>query len=373
MTSWVLISGDFSPLGGMDRANHALAAFLAQRGDRVTLVTHRGWPDLEAAGVSVHAVPRPFGSHLLGSPLLARAGERLARQAAPGTRVVANGGNADAGDIVWVHYLHAAYTAAGGGGAVRRFRVQRANEYYLRREAQAIGRARIVVCNSRRTARDVQRAYGLPIERLPVVYYGVDAKTFALVSDEARALARRALGWSDTPVALFVGALGDRRKGFDRLFEAWRLLTRDPQWDVALAVAGEGAAVDGWQARAERDGVRGLRFLGFRRDIAEVMAACDVLVHPARYEAYGLGVHEAICRGLPAIVSREAGVAEVFPPDLRDLLIDDVESADEIAQRLRRWREGAAGLRSRMQTFAHTLRGRSWMDMGREFTAAVGA
>ena len=321
----------------------------------------------------VQPVARPFGSHLLGAPLLARAGERAARQASPGTRLVANGGNADAGDIVWVHYLHAAHAPAVGGGAVRRLRVKRANEYFLRREQHAIGRARVVICNSRRTARDVQRAYGLPIERLHVVYYGVDAGAFALVSDDERALARRALGWTDGHVALFVGALGDRRKGFDRLFEAWQLLTRDPHWDVTLAVAGEGAAVDGWQARAEALGVRGLRFLGFRRDIADVMAASDVLVHPARYEAYGLGVHEAMCRGLPAIVARDAGVAEVFPQDLHDLLIDDVESADEIARRLRVWREGAEGLRSRVRTFADRLRARAWDDMGRDFAARVDA
>ncbi len=31
MKRWVLAAGDFTPLGGMDRANHALARYLARR------------------------------------------------------------------------------------------------------------------------------------------------------------------------------------------------------------------------------------------------------------------------------------------------------------------------------------------------------
>src|SRR5688500_6657109 len=100
----------------MDRADHALASFLARQGDEVTLVTHRAWPDLLELGAKVVTVPRPLGSHLLGAPRLAAAAERAARLAPPGTRVIANGGNVDAGDVVWVHYLHAAHSSPAAGG-----------------------------------------------------------------------------------------------------------------------------------------------------------------------------------------------------------------------------------------------------------------
>ena len=370
MTPFIIIAGDFTPLGGMDRANHALASFLARQHAEVTLVTHRAWSDL-AARTRVVEVKRPLGSHALGAPLLASAAQREARHAAPGTRIVANGGNANTGDIVWVHYLHAAYQAEPAGGMVRRQRVKRANAWYLARERAVLPGARAVICNSRRTARDVQRAYNLPIDRIHVVYYGSDPSTFSAVTPEQRALARRALGWPAGRVALFVGALGDSRKGFDRVFEAWRLLSRDPGWDVALAVAGAAADVDDWPARAAREKLHDVRFLGFRKDIAHVMAAADVVVHPARYEAYGLGVHEAICRGVPAIVARDAGVAEMYPEDLRDLLIDDVESADEIAARLRRWRAAGPGLEARLVAFSNRLRSRTWDTMAAEFVERV--
>src|SRR4029077_14249544 len=90
---WLLVAGDFTPLGGMDIANHALATHLAARGD-VHLVTHRAWADLVALPtVTVHRVPRPFGSHALGGVLLSREGRRTWRRLEPrGLHAVANGG-----------------------------------------------------------------------------------------------------------------------------------------------------------------------------------------------------------------------------------------------------------------------------------------
>lgn len=371
MSRWLLVAGDFSPLGGMDRANHALASFLVRRADDVTLVTHRAWDDLRASGARVINAARPFGSHLAGAPLLAAAGKRAATGSAPGTRSVVNGGNADIPDITWIHYLHAAHAPVVADGFVRRRRVRAAHEYFLRRERVVVPRARVVVCNSRRTARDVQQAYGVPIERLRVVYYGVDASAFAPITPGERAAARSELGLTAAHAVLFVGALNDRRKGFDRLFEAWRTVSRDTAWDVDLVVAGTGGELHAWRQRAEQAGMTGVHFLGFRPDIARVMAACDAIIHPARYEAYGLGVHEAICRGLPAIVSRHAGVAELFPEDLDGLLIDDVENAAEVAERIRKWRRAADDLGPRVEAFSSRLRRRSWDDMATEFVSAV--
>lgn len=374
MTSWLLIAGDFVPLGGMDRANHALALHLASAPSAdVHIVAHRAWHDLEQkASVHLHRVRRPLGSHLLGAPLLAAEGERRAKRFAG--RVIANAGNADTGDISWVHYVHAAHAPA-YGGVIGQIQGRLAHQYYLARERRALGHARLVLCNSRRTAADVRERVGVPIERTRVVYYGSDPVTFAAVGSEERAAARRELGWPiDRPVVLFIGALGDRRKGFDRVFDAWRQLCGDASWDADLAVAGHGRELARWQRRARESRLDGrIRFLGFRADVARVLAAADVLVHPARYEAYGLGVHEAICRGLPAIVSASAGIAELYPADLADLLIRNVEDSTEIADRIHRWRWDVDGAASRVRSFSDRLRSRAWRDMSVEIERAVGA
>src|SRR5262249_23048002 len=96
---------------------------------------------------------------------------------------------------------------------------------------------------------------------------------------------------------------------------------------------------------------------------------CDALVAPTRYEAYGVGVHEALCCGLPAIVSATAGIAERYPEALRGLLLEDSESADAVAFALWRWRERASEIVSEVRPSSETLRGRNWDDMAREFVS----
>jgi glycosyltransferase involved in cell wall biosynthesis len=95
------------------------------------------------------------------------------------------------------------------------------------------------------------------------------------------------------------------------------------------------------------------------------------LIHPARYEAYGLAVHEALCRGVPALVSSRAGVAERYPTELNSLLLDDPDSADELAKRLVSWR-GDGNVGSRVASFAAQLRARSWDQMACEIVSVAG-
>ena len=379
MTNWLLVSGDFTAHGGMDMANFALASYLARRSGRtsaddlVHVVSHQVAPELVSwPSVRVHEVARPFGAERLGEPLLRLTAQRWQKRLDGSTlRVVANGGNLDAGDVNWVHYVHAAYTP-GAGGAWNSIRVKTHHRRYLAQERQALGRARVVICNSRRTAEDVVSA-GVPRERTRVVYYGTDASRFGPVGEIERERARHTLGLPvDRPQALFVGALGDRRKGFDTLFETWRRLCDRTDWDVDLVVAGIGAELAAWQARADRMLPAGrVRFLGFRRDMPLVLAACDLLIHPARYEAYGLAVHEALCRGVPALVSSRAGVAERYPLELRSLLLGDPDSADELLERLVAWR-GDRELTLRVESFAKELRARSWDQMACEIVSLAG-
>src|SRR5262249_4170873 len=125
--------------------------------------------------------------------------------------------------------------------------------------------------------------------------------------------------------------------------------------------------------RTRAAGLTGVRVLGFRTDVASLLAAADVLVHPSRYEAYGLGVHEAICRGVPAIVSATAGVAERFPADLAPLLLPAGAGAADVAAALVRWQRDAAGWRARIAHVSASFRSRTWEHMAADVAAAVEA
>jgi glycosyltransferase involved in cell wall biosynthesis len=375
MIPWLLVAGDLTPLGGMDVANLALARHLAGRGDELHVVAHRVWDDLaRLPGVSVHQVWRPFGRHLLGSPLLAREGQRVWKTLqGRGGRAVANGGNCALADANWVHYLHTAFVPQAAASRSRRAKQALTHRRDVAAERRALRGARVVICNSERTRQQALESHRLDEARVHVVYYGTDAVRLVPVSAAVRQAARTSLGWPiDRPLAGFVGALGDRRKAFDTLFEAWRSLCRDPRWDADLVVVGTGVELPAWRDRAAAAGAaERIRFLGFRTDVPEVLSALDGLVHPARYEAYGLAVHEALCLGIPSMVSKSAGVAERYPSGLHDLLIDNPDDPQALAAHLRHWRANLERLREAVVPLSATLRSWTWDSMASEIVNRI--
>jgi len=371
---WLIVAGDLTPLGGMDAANHALARYLASR-DEIHLVTHRAWPDLAALpNVSVHRVWRPFGRHLLGSPLLAWTGRREWRRLrGSGAQAIVNGGNCRIAGVNWVHYLHAADASPAAGSLARRAKGRLARRRDLTAERVALREARVVICNSRRTRDDVIVRVGVDPSRVRVIYYGGDPIRFSQVNSEERAAARTALSHPPgRPLVGFVGALGDRRKGFDTVFSAWCELCRSAEWDADLLVVGEGAELPAWRRRVGEAGVGDrIRFAGFRTDVPEILAALDALVHPARYEAYGLSVREALCRGVPAIVSASAGVAEQYPPELAGLLIADPNDPAELRAKLLAWRRDMEHFRAAVAPLSAALRSHTWDAMAEQIAACA--
>ncbi len=371
---WLLVAGDFTPLGGMDAANHALARYLAERGE-VHLVTHHASADLVALpAITVHRVRRPFDLDFVGGALLARRGQEVWRQLLPrGVHAIVNGGNCHLTAANWVHYLHAAYLPMIAGSILRRIKGRLAYTHDLAAEQRALHDAQVVVCNSRRTCEDVIARAGVEPSRAHVVYYGCDPVRFSAVGAAERAAAKATLKSSpDRPLVGFVGALGDRRKGFDTLFQAWVQLCRRRTWDADLIVVGFGAELPDWQRRAREAGLHDrIRFTGERHDMPDVFAAMDALVHPARYEAYGLSVHEALCRGVPALVSALAGVAEQYPQTLSELLIDDPDDPAELVDRLSKWRCDSERFQSLVVPLSEKLRARTWDHMACEIAALV--
>ncbi|MBV8780733.1 MAG: glycosyltransferase family 4 protein [Phycisphaerae bacterium] len=358
----------------MDIANLRFAEYCARAGHPVHTVAHHADQSLLALpGVVFHRAARPLHADLLGMPFLRRAGLRVAAAVAKaGGRVVVNGGNCQWPDVNWVHYVHAAYRPSSATGLARRAKAAIAHASFLQRERQAITKARLVIANSNRTKKDLIEYLSVDPERILTVYYGCDA-AFAPPDAAERAEARSKMGWmDDRPRVAFIGALGDRRKGFDTAFEAWRILCRQSSWDADLIVIGRGAELPQWKQRAADAGlVNRIHFLGFRKDVPLILRACDALVAPTRYEAYGLGVQEALCCGLPAIVSADAGVAERYPVDLNGLLLQDANNSAELASRLNRWREDLSGMSTKVRSLSQQLRLRSWDTMAGEILSAM--
>jgi glycosyltransferase involved in cell wall biosynthesis len=371
---WVLVAAGFHNKGGMDRCNRALAHYLAMRGDDVHLVSHEVDSELRGEVAGVHLVPAPAGSFMLGGLPLARRGRNVAAHLmgeTPGARVVVNGGNCMWPDINWVHYVNAAWSAGKSSSAWISAKDSAARWFFLRAEQAALRGARILIANSERTRRDLIEHLHIDGDCIYTVYPGSDPR-FRPAAPQLRAAARAWLGQANaTPLVAFIGALGhDARKGFDVLFSAWKRLSAQPGWDANLIVAGGGRAIQFWVRQVKAAGLdKRVKILGFTNRIPELLAAADLLVSPARYESYGLNVHEAICGGVPAMVSRSAGVAERYPPELQDLLIDDPENAEILAARLMSWRMAMAYWRDQVGSFSRNLRSYTLEDMAEKIVS----
>jgi glycosyltransferase involved in cell wall biosynthesis len=361
----------------MDRANYALAIHLADHDVETHIVAHRVDARLSSRpNVVFHRVPKLLGSYIAAGPLLDRAGRRWASEVSSrGGRTVVNGGNCRLGDINWVHYVHAAFQSEASGSFARRIKMKTSHAMFVAQEKAALSLARVIFTNSDRTRRDVIEKVGILNDNIHTVYYGTDPDEFRLPAEGERAGLRAELGLPhDRCLVVFVGALGDRRKGFDTLFETWKNLCADPAWDADLIVVGEGAELPLWAKRAAQSGIEGrIHFLGFRTDVPAILRACDAMVAPARYEAYGLAVQEALCSGLPALVAADAGVAERYSKGLGDLLLADPRDERELAERLRRWRAHRAYFASEVERLSREIGAHTWERMAQEILEIAGA
>jgi glycosyltransferase involved in cell wall biosynthesis len=375
---WVIVAGGFHQAGGMDRANAALATYLCELGRPVHLVSFRVNDDLEQGSyVTVHRVGRPGASFFLGEMKLGWTGRMIAQEITsrwPDARILVNGGNCAWPGINWVHCVHREWRVCDRSAPLW-FRVKNRLEKLAarHRERKALRLAQTVLVNSERSRRDLITGLKLAPQHVHTVYLGSDSD-WKLITPARRAAARAWLGKMHArPLVSFVGSLGyDNNKGLDTLWSAWRVLCAQPEWDADLIVAGQGRALPSWQETVVRAGLeKRAMFLGFTDRIADLFAAVDLLVSPVRYESYGLNVHEAICCGVPAIVSACAGVAERYPAELADFLITNPDDVNELVTKLRCWRSDVEGFRRRIRPMEQALRSYSWRDMAQRIVAIV--
>jgi glycosyltransferase involved in cell wall biosynthesis len=374
---WVIVAAGFHQKGGMDKANFALADYLLEHEIPVHLVTHSVDPVLANHPLATaHLVPRPAQSFFLGEFALAARGKKIAAQMVrehPSAQVVVNGGNCIWPGVNWAHYVHHAWAAPSRGGLLYRLKDAVSAPWHKATERAAFRRARLIISNSRRTTDEIVKYFGVPPERVHTVYLGSDP-AWGPISPDERAASRNLMQVAESrALAVFVGALGyDDRKGFDVLFRAWEMLCSRPDWDVDLMVAGSGPAAPAWRAKVKQSGLEDrVRLLGFTEQVKSVLAAADLLISPVRYESYGLNVQEAICRGVPAMVSASAGVAEQYDAGFTPLLLPDPEDAGGLVERLLAWRSNRDQWRARFQPFGDRLRSRSWRDTAADFVSIV--
>ena len=324
----LVVSRPFVFHGGVETATAGLMGALVSHGYEVHLLSPRGQGPV--AGVALHTLRVPRG------PAVARV---LAL--ALGTRLVAR---RRSWDLVQSHErtlgqdvyragegCHRAYLASRDGGGGRGFY----HRVILALERRIFRTTPHVVAIARTGKTEIERLYGVPAERVSVVYNGVDLERFHPRNRELhREAARSEAGIPPTAwAALFIGS-GFERKGLTTAIEALAALGDRA---ARLLVVGKGE-IGPYRALAERLGVGArLAWLGTRADVERWYAAVDAVLLPSRYEPFG-NVHlEALATGTPVVTSRLAGGAEVVV-DGRCGAIVDPHAPAAIASALERVR-----------------------------------
>ncbi len=95
-----------------------------------------------------------------------------------------------------------------------------------------------------------------------------------------------------------------------------------------------------------------VKFLGFRSDIPQLMAACDLVAHTSTFaEPFGRVIVEAMLCGTPVVATKAGGAMEIIKPGVNGFLVEP-EDSQELAQVI------TACLRERHKTatMAHNAR-----------------
>lgn len=193
------------------------------------------------------------------------------------------------------------------------------------------------------------------------------------VSDEERRAVRAEVGAEDDniPVLTIVGEMIPRKRHADALGAMARIVKKHPQ--AILILAGDGTLTERLKARARALGVEeSCRFLGFRRDIRQILAATDIYLFPSRQEGLPCAVQEALSMGVPVVASDVRGNSDLIDPSCGRLTpLHDTEAlADAVSGLLALSREerramGEAGREKMLRLYNRPDCVAGWMDVYR--------
>jgi len=156
-------------------------------------------------------------------------------------------------------------------------------------------RAARAICITEALRRFNVERVGLPARKLAVVPYGLDEPPTAWGPNE--------LELPEGKLVVAVSRLVPQ-KGLDVAVDAMAGI------DATLVVLGEGPERARLETLARTLGVRVL-LPGRVGDVAAVLRRADVLVHPARWEGFGLAILEAMLCGLPVVATRVSSIPEI--------------------------------------------------------------
>lgn len=341
--------------------------------------------DIDSSSITWHRVPKLRGPHLfnflwwVAANHLWRAWDRRFR----GLRydlVFSPGCNCLDADAVSVHIVFAEYArkiepelrfaghAAGTWPQLLHRKLYYKLICFLERRTYTRPDVALILI-AQRTAAELERHYGRR-ERFPVLYLGLDHKTFNPERRQSMSVdARRSLGLSDGRFALLLIGNDWRNKGVPVLFEAMAELRELPV-DLLVVSREDPEAV---RRMAAEKGLEGrVHLVAPRKDVEFYYGAADAYVGPSLEDTFALPPAEAMACGLPVIVSAANGTSEIITHGVDGLILDDPADAAGLAAMIRRLCEDKEFRMHLGEKAAETARQYTWERNGRDLSAIFG-
>jgi len=162
----------------------------------------------------------------------------------------------------------------------------------------------------------------VPLDKITTIHYGLEALRPAA---SARSI-REELGFTRQDVVLGIIARLVEQKGHRFLLEAFeKALAKNEK--LRLVIVGEGALDTQLRRLVQKKGLDGaVRFTGYRTDVAEILDAVDIFVHPSLWEGFGLSILEAMAMGKPVIASRVSAIPELVEDGITGFLVPPTDT-----------------------------------------------
>jgi len=183
-----------------------------------------------------------------------------------------------------------------------------------------------IIAVSQHTADHIVHEEGAPAEKVHVVLNGIDFSRVKVSDRDAPARLRRRWCPGGEHLIVVPGRLHPE-KGHTHFFKALPEIRRRLSRPVLAVVAGSGPFESAYREEVRSLGCEDIvRFVGFRQDIPDVIAAADLVVLPSVAEAFGLVVTEALYLGTPVVASRVGGIPEIVEDGIDGLLVPPANS-----------------------------------------------
>lgn len=215
----------------------------------------------------------------------------------------------------------------------KRLLTDRFHSYVMNAEQEmyAAPELKSVICNAQMIKNEIMADFGLPDEKITVIYNAIDNQKFLPATEAQRHQLRQQFNIPQQAHCLIFVGSGFERKGLEAAIRAVA------PTDSILLVVGQDKDEKRYRGLAQSLGCeQRIRFMGVQKQTLPFYQAADALLLPTLYDPFPNVILEAMSCGLPVITSQTCGGAEFIQQGVNGFVFDalDVKSLAESIQEL---------------------------------------